>query len=294
MLKSIWGEIMINYNNDLSDDSKWIISENINRAMPFYVTELGKFKCGKQYFTERQDMPSYLLILTLSGKGSLSCGGRTITLAENSAALIDCSGYHKYKTADDSWEFLWMHIGGNGVKPFYSLFNADINGKSEINIHGNIIQDFLYIELLSSRTDVLSSIQISNAVSDILSSLLTMRLSENSGAPRSGSHYKDILTVVEYIHSNYQDNINLNDMTELVNISKYHFIRLFKEQIGTTPYEYILNYRMLCAKKLLRTTSMSVGEISVNVGFSSVSNFIQKFKAIEGISPSAYRKETIF
>lgn len=283
---------MANYNNDLSDDSKWIMSENINKTLPFYVTELGRFKCGKNYFTERQDMPSYLIIMTLSGEGLLTSGGQTISLTENSAVLIDCNDYHKYGTVKDTWDFIWMHVNGSGVKPICSLFNA--NSFGYIKFTESMIQSFRYIEHLLSHSDILSAVQISNTISDILSNMLTMRLSEQTHSSHAGSHYKDIHTVIEYIHSNYQNNINLDDMTELVNISKYHFIRLFKEQIGTTPYEYILNYRMLRAKKLLKTTNLSVNEISINVGFSSPSNFIQKFKTLEGISPSVYRKEGLF
>lgn len=60
-----------------------------------------------------------------------------------------------------------------------------------------------------------------------------------------------------------------------------------------TPYEYMINYRIYQAKRMLRTTDLSVNEISSRVGFSSPSNFIQKFKLSEHLSPAAYRRETI-
>lgn len=285
---------MLNYNHDLSPDSKWAISENINKMLPFYVTELGSFKCGSHYFTERDNMQSHLLIVTVSGEGRLNTGGKTISLTANSAVLIDCSEYHKYETVGNSWEFIWMHIDGSGVKSFCHLLNTNSCCKINMNFHSDIMRNLEYIELLSSRSDILSSVQISNTLSDILSALLTLHLSNQLKNTPVSSHYKDINTVIEYIRSNYENNINLDDMTALVNISKYHFIRLFKEQIGTTPYEYMLNYRMLQAKRLLRSTHMSINEISIKVGFFSASNFIQKFKALEGISPAVYRKETLF
>lgn len=271
-----------------------MISENINKMLPFYVTELGSFKCGKNYYTERDDMQSYLLIFTVSGEGRLSTSEKNITLTPNSAVLIDCRRYHKYETIADTWEFIWMHIDGSGVKSFCPLINNGSCSKISLNFYSELMRNIEYIELLSQRSDILSSVQISNTLSDILSTLLTLHLSTQLKTAPVGSHYNDINTVIEYIRSNYENNINLDDMTALVNISKYHFIRLFKEQIGTTPYEYMLNYRMLQAKRLLRSTHLSVNEISIKVGFSSASNFIQKFKTIEGVSPAVYRKETLF
>lgn len=82
-------------------------------------------------------------------------------------------------------------------------------------------------------------------------------------------------------------------MTEKMNISKYHFIRVFKRQMGVTPYEYLTEYRINMAKILLRTTYKSVFEIAFDVGYNSKSNFIAKFHSMTGVTPSQYRKENI-
>ena len=87
--------------------------------------------------------------------------------------------------------------------------------------------------------------------------------------------------------------ITVDDITEHIKISKYHFIRLFKKQMGVTPYEYLINYRINQAKILLQTTSRSLFEISYDVGYKSKSNFVAQFKTLVGTTPAKYRSESL-
>ena len=73
-------------------------------------------------------------------------------------------------------------------------------------------------------------------------------------------------------------------------LSKYHFIRVFKRIMGTTPYNYLTNYRINNAKILLKTTDLSVYEIAERCGFSDTSNFIVQFKKHTGQKPLEYRR----
>lgn len=86
--------------------------------------------------------------------------------------------------------------------------------------------------------------------------------------------------VIDFIQNNYSDSISIDDMIQNIHISKYHFIRLFRRIMGTTPYNYLTNYRINKSKLLLRTTNKSIAEISEECGFLDTSNFISQFKRI--------------
>ena len=73
-------------------------------------------------------------------------------------------------------------------------------------------------------------------------------------------------------------------------MSSSHFSRVFKQQTGFSPYDYILISRLNRAKYLLQVTDMTVASIAYEIGFNSESNFIYFFTENEGISPGKFRK----
>jgi AraC family transcriptional regulator len=73
-------------------------------------------------------------------------------------------------------------------------------------------------------------------------------------------------------------------------MSPSHFSRVFKQQTGFSPYDYVLVSRLNRAKEYLQKTSMTVSEIAYEVGFNSDTNFIFFFKSNTGLSPAKFRK----
>ncbi|MDD3927985.1 MAG: AraC family transcriptional regulator [bacterium] len=96
--------------------------------------------------------------------------------------------------------------------------------------------------------------------------------------------------IIEYIRSNYTDDISLDSISEKFNISRYYIIKLFKRYTGFTPIEYVNNVRVLKAIELLtskeRKTVNDIGEL---VGFNSITHFGRVFKKVTGVSPQKYR-----
>ena len=73
-------------------------------------------------------------------------------------------------------------------------------------------------------------------------------------------------------------------------MSKSYFLRLFRRYMGTTPYNYLVNFRITQAKELLVLTDRSISEIAQEVGFGDASNFSTRFAKATGQSPMQYRK----
>lgn len=103
---------------------------------------------------------------------------------------------------------------------------------------------------------------------------------------------KDISLAVEYIHNNYNNQMTLDEIARQVNYSQYHFIRLFKQETGLSPFEYLTKYRLDRAKELLNTTQLSITEICLQCGFQNNSHFATVFKRNTGHSPSVYRQKS--
>lgn len=286
---------MLDYNLNIADNSKWVIctKPDAAKALPFYITEAGEFYAGEKYYTERDGRSGVQLIYTVSGKGRLIADNTEIRLLPGSAVIIRCDERHRYETVGASWHNLWLHFDGAGVKGYEEMINDGGYCAVPISDKEDTESNLMMILTMSAKNDMLSSVLISDCISRVMTEILTQKLSCALSSDSIGGKYPEIHSVLEFIHKNYGEAISIDDMTEKMNISKYHFIRVFKRQMGVTPYEYLTEYRINMAKILLRTTYKSVYETACDVGYKSKSNFISKFHLLTGVTPAQYRKENI-
>ena len=108
----------------------------------------------------------------------------------------------------------------------------------------------------------------------------------------SGNKNRSILkTAVDFIDSHYMDEeISLNTVANVANVSSNHFSALFSQNMGQTFIEYLTSLRMNKAKELLRCTGMRSSEIAGEIGYKDAHYFSYLFKKIQGMTPSDYRK----
>jgi len=91
----------------------------------------------------------------------------------------------------------------------------------------------------------------------------------------------------------YAEPLDLDRLARRAGCSRYHFLRAFAATYGQTPGRYLTYRRIERAKDLLRTANLTVTEICLLVGFSSLGSFSARFSKIVGRSPSAYRDEVV-
>ena len=95
---------------------------------------------------------------------------------------------------------------------------------------------------------------------------------------------------MEYINNNLDQELSLEQLASVANMSMYHFARIFRNTIGSSPHRYIVEARMGKAKFLLSRTDKSISEIALDLGY-SINHFGQVFRRCLGCSPSKYREE---
>lgn len=107
--------------------------------------------------------------------------------------------------------------------------------------------------------------------------------------PKHCSTY--ILEAINYIHTRYNSIESVAQIANHVHLNADYFSRLFKKEIGAPASTYLMNYKLEMAAQLLSTTTETVYEISLQVGYSNISYFSKIFKAKYGLQPSQYRKQ---
>ena len=99
-----------------------------------------------------------------------------------------------------------------------------------------------------------------------------------------------IMDMLSYIHENYDHKILLENIAEAASVSSRECIRCFQDCIHKTPFDYVQDYRIRQAEKLLTETDLSVTEIAYATGFSGSAYFGKVFKNLTGKTPGNYRK----
>lgn len=105
---------------------------------------------------------------------------------------------------------------------------------------------------------------------------------------------ESIKTALTYIKENYYNRIYISDLAAQVNLNEQYFCRLFKKAIGHSPIEYLNEYRIRQAKRLLEKTDLQVMEVCLECGFNNLGNFLQEFRKHTGTTPLQYRKQMEF
>lgn len=252
----------------------------------FYPISAGHFFCVEGYHLVRKNYNSLLITHILDGSFTYIKDGKHITAHKGDTVILDCYKPHEYYT-NDSFESIWIHIAGaNSFELFEEIERSE----------GNLIKckDVQHLRKLLFRVfDGMkgdyptTELSVSLDIYKIFTELLNPQSTKSKGE----SNYEDsIQTVKEYIAENLNENLTVGALAEIVNMSSSHFSRVFKQQTGFSPYDYILISRLNRAKYLLQVTDMTVSAIVYEIGFNSESNFIYFFTENEGISPGKFRK----
>ena len=104
-----------------------------------------------------------------------------------------------------------------------------------------------------------------------------------------GLTQRQLLQVLDYINAHLHQEIKLTDLASLLGMSEFHLGRQFKQVIGTTPYQYLLQQRIERAKQLLKQSDRSIADIALTCGFNSHSHLSKQFRQLTGTTPKAYR-----
>lgn len=93
----------------------------------------------------------------------------------------------------------------------------------------------------------------------------------------------------DHADRHYAEPLDLDGLATEAGVSKYHFLRCFAATYGKTPALYLAERRIERAQDLLRTTNLTVTEVCVVVGYTSLGSFSSRFRQLVGMSPSAYQ-----
>ncbi len=106
-------------------------------------------------------------------------------------------------------------------------------------------------------------------------------------------YLQELLPAARYIEKHYAEPISMAEMAELSKLSSTHFNRRFRQLLRVSPTEYLRAVRVQAAQSLLATTSRTLADIAVAVGYTDQSHLTRRFREVTGMTPAAWRKRFV-
>lgn len=251
----------------------------------------------------------YEIIYVLEGEYSSMLENQTYHVKKGDFLLIDCNVMHKYhfveKKHDSSRRIiLWITrellqtLSGGGMD-----LGACFRGQSSCAYHFPIYyEEMLRGYLLKLVMEELPDVPSPEARQVLDRGYLTLFfgymnvlcLRREYGFSQENMVFHPMVEqVADYIERHIREGITVEELARQVHMSKYHFLRKFKEQTGVTVHHFVLNKRLIRAGEELQR-GKSLTEAWQNSGFTDYSSFLRNFKKAFGVSPGKYRGQSLF
>ncbi|MBD5528778.1 MAG: AraC family transcriptional regulator [Lachnospiraceae bacterium] len=258
--------------------------------------QFGREQCKPAHSFGPAARNHYLFHYVISGTGTLMAddsSGETKTYSVKSMQgfMIFPDQITTY-IADKNvpWEYIWIEFDGLRAKSIVdaaglSPDNPVYKARSK-ELRENMMNEMIYITENSNSSPFHLIGHLYLFIDYFARSAAEIKI-------RQGSKLRDfyIHEALAFIEQNFQNDITVEDIAEVCGLNRSYFGKIFKEAVGKSPQDFLLNYRMVKAAELLKLTKLSVGDISNAVGYDNQLHFSRAFKNIYGVSPKNWRTE---
>lgn len=271
----------------MADVYKQSFKQNYTNNIELSIFNCGTERCAPGHTWGPGIRDHYLIHLVIAGKGIFEVGGRTWEVAKGDLFFARPSQLIRY-TADEQqpWEYSW--VGFNGACAH--TLTAQLPFSDEAPVHHAQEPDVMYKALRNIFDARGMQPQDEAAMVGYLylfiAALMRETRAANPRAASSSSQY--VLNAIKYIQFNYSHDISIDDVAKSVGVSRSHLYRVFMLNVGKSPIDYLTEYRINEACKLLRSGTLSIAEVAVSVGFFDQFYFSRVFKRARGVPPSKY------
>ena len=233
---------------------------------------------------------TYSIGLTYKGVIKVKYANKTVDSYEYSVRINNPGEVHAGKSKD------WSHVNFYpSVEIMSELYEQIFYEKKTPFFKRLIIEDKILFQKLHHFFDSYfkneDEIVIESSLIDALSYLI---LSSTLYTKKYNNIFEDkkiIKNTYEFINDSIDTNFTLDTLASNVNLSKFHFLRLFKKDFGLTPHAFIINERLNRANNLIQN-GYSISQASIQVGFNDQSHFSRNFKKYFGYTPSYLQKNS--
>ena len=233
----------------------------------------------------------YLFHYVISGKGKLFANEQVYEITGGHGFLIVPGQITTYRADEqEPWEYTWIEFDGLRVKEALTITeltkNNPVYHTHSKDIREKLVEEMLYITRHPSESPY-------HLIGHMYLFLDYLMQSAKSSKLVPGGKMSDfyIKEAMNYIEQNFQNDISIEDIAGVCGINRSYLGKIFKNSVGHSPQEFLMNYRMIKATELLKLTSLSIADVGSAVGYDNQLHFSRAFKNIYGVAPREWRNE---
>lgn len=289
----------------MSNYFKYLTHSQEDMNSGFYLTVGGHAQVlpGKEYppkghpsgynfnWEKGRILQEYQINYITEGKGIIETNDGEFSVKEGSVIILKPNCWHRYQPDKETgWTEHYIGFSGDFATRIFENFDTFMESPVvQIGFQEKIIEEFHKIfNFVKSEKPGYQQI-CSGLVIYILGMIISTKKNENF---KSSEIEKTIQKACMFIRDNFNQNINIEELSKNLNVDYSVFRKAFKKYTGLSPVQYHLSLRMQQATYLLSNSGQSIKEISFNLGFGSVFYFSKLFKEKMHLTPSEFREHS--
>jgi AraC-like DNA-binding protein len=237
----------------------------------------------------------FVIHYVAKGRGSYSLvnANRTYHLKAGDSFFIFPNTPFYYEADEyEPWEYYWIGFHGQKGEKWVEMSGMSPQSPVQSCSHPKQLAN-TYFQLLSqANNDPASETNCLGLLIQLLSIYIRDHVltDEFDSDLRTSVTDRYVQKAITFIHTNYAKKISISRIADHVSLERTYFSKIFNDKMNTTPYDFLISYRIEKAKRLLLHTDQSVQIIAGSVGFDDPSYFRKVFTKKTGLSPTELRR----
>lgn len=232
----------------------------------------------------------YMLHYIHSGNGVFTSSNKKYYLQEGDFFFIEPNKIIKYEASTTTpWAFYWIGFKGELVEDYLKRSSISRNNPvfniNEAHVIKDRLSEIMEITLIKEDNDLLLNAKLLEIFYH-LSDLFPNEEEKNKQSKKNTLFAQ----ALQYIRNNFETNIGISELADLLAIDRTYLHRLFKQELGLSPKEYLTEVRIRKAKDLLIHTDHPIIIVAQSVGYDDAQQFSKIFKKIVHTTPTHYRE----
>ena len=255
-----------------------------------YLTDIGYYPKALHHNRQRKrGSEQYILIYCLQGEGWFRVQEKTFSVKANHFFILPPGSEHSYGSdVKNPWTIYWVHFNGELAEDYFNYLIEKNSLKPRIAIPSkerNLLFDEIihYASMIKNRD---ATIYANNCLYNYLASFKNILVAQSKSELRNTSIVE---SCIELMKANLDKNLNLYELSKMMDISISHLSTLFKEKLNESPYNHYIFLKIQRACFLLWHSGDHIKTVAQQLGYDDPYHFSRVFKHRMGISPKEFR-----
>ncbi|MDO4490693.1 MAG: AraC family transcriptional regulator [Lachnospiraceae bacterium] len=244
----------------------------------YYPMWGAEYVCTAPYRVDRDYMDAFMFFSIIEGTMYYRYEGMEFCAGPGDFVFLDCHRPNCY-WAEEPVRKKWIHFNGNSARGYHDLILSRYGPCLKARGKASSLLD-----------QILQALERGVAQDHHMSLLIHSILADLADTSDEKKQLHLIQPAIDYICHHYQEEITVEQLSSLCNVSSVYLTRLFRQSLQKAPHEYLQQIRLSNAARLLTETRDSVESIAEQCGFSGSTHFIRMFRKRYQVTPLKFRK----